>query len=130
MNRKRVIGTNHRNQGEKVMPQYLVANYLPDDFDPSTVSEAMIEEIHVLNREMIDAGVSANFFSFRRRNKDPAKASKQSGRGDFGRFDVLTIGGTSQREATPLAPSRKEEEKNSEIPLFWLLRQRQIRWND
>jgi len=27
------------------MPQYLVANYLPDDFDPSTVTEAMIEEI-------------------------------------------------------------------------------------
>src|SRR5260370_41384653 len=50
-------GTNHRNQGEKVMPQYLVANYLPDDFDPSTVTEAMIEEIHALNREMIAAGV-------------------------------------------------------------------------
>ncbi len=28
------------------MPQYLVANYLPDNFDPSTVTEAMIEEIH------------------------------------------------------------------------------------
>jgi hypothetical protein len=42
---------------EKVMPQYLVANYLPDDFDPSTVTEAMIEEIHALNREMIAAGV-------------------------------------------------------------------------
>jgi hypothetical protein len=40
----------------KVMPQYLVANYLPDDFDPSTVTEAMIEEIHALNREMIAAG--------------------------------------------------------------------------
>jgi len=39
------------------MPQYLVANYLPDDFDPSTVAEAMIEEIHALNREMIAAGV-------------------------------------------------------------------------
>src|ERR1041384_3196144 len=39
------------------MPQYLVANYLPDDFDPSTVTEAMIEEIHALNREMIAAGV-------------------------------------------------------------------------
>src|SRR5258708_12496007 len=38
------------------MPQYLVANYLPDDFDPSTVTEAMIEEIHALNREMIAAG--------------------------------------------------------------------------
>ena len=39
------------------MPQYLVCNYLPDDFDPSTVTEAMIEEIHALNREMIAAGV-------------------------------------------------------------------------
>ena len=39
------------------MPQYLVANYLPDDFDPSTVTEAMVEEIHALNREMIAAGV-------------------------------------------------------------------------
>ena len=38
------------------MPQYLVANYLPDDFDPSAVTEAMIEEIHALNREMIAAG--------------------------------------------------------------------------
>jgi hypothetical protein len=43
--------------GEKNVPQYLVANYLPDDFDPSTVTEAMIEEIHALNREMIAAGV-------------------------------------------------------------------------
>src|SRR5579864_2680913 len=38
------------------MPQYLVCNYLPDDFDPSTVTEAMMEEIHALNREMIAAG--------------------------------------------------------------------------
>ena len=39
------------------MPQYLVCNYMPDDFDPSTVTEAMIEQIHALNREMIAAGV-------------------------------------------------------------------------
>ena len=39
------------------MPQYLVANYLPDDFDQSAVTEAMIEEIHALNREVIAAGV-------------------------------------------------------------------------
>ena len=39
------------------MPQYLVSNYLPDDFDPSTVTEEMMEEIHALNREMIAAGV-------------------------------------------------------------------------
>src|SRR5262245_42301223 len=39
------------------MPQDLVANYLPDDFDPSAVTETMIEEIHALNRELIAAGV-------------------------------------------------------------------------
>ena len=39
------------------MLQYLVANYLPDNFDPSTVSKTMMEEIHALNREMIAAGV-------------------------------------------------------------------------
>ena len=39
------------------MPQYLVCNYIPDDFDPSTVTEAMMEEIHALNREMIASGV-------------------------------------------------------------------------
>ena len=39
------------------MPQYLVSGYLPDNFDPSTVSEATGEEIHALNREMIAAGV-------------------------------------------------------------------------
>ena len=39
------------------MPQYLVCNYMPDNFDPSTVTEAMMEETHVLNREMIAAGV-------------------------------------------------------------------------
>jgi len=39
------------------MPQYLVANYLPDNFDPSTVTEQMMEEIHALNREMIAKGV-------------------------------------------------------------------------
>jgi hypothetical protein len=39
------------------MPQYLVASYFPDDFDPSTVTEAMIEQIHAVNRELIAAGV-------------------------------------------------------------------------
>ena len=39
------------------MPQYLVCNYLPDNFDPSTVTETMTEEIHALNRELIAAGV-------------------------------------------------------------------------
>jgi hypothetical protein len=39
------------------MPQYLIAGYIPDDFDPSTVDEAMVEKIHELNKEMIAAGV-------------------------------------------------------------------------
>jgi hypothetical protein len=41
-----------------IMPQYLVCNYMPDNFDPSTVTEAMIDEIHALNREMDAAGVT------------------------------------------------------------------------
>ncbi len=39
------------------MPQYLVSGYLPDNFDPSTQDETMVEQIHALNREMIAAGV-------------------------------------------------------------------------
>jgi hypothetical protein len=38
------------------MPQYLVAIYHPDDFDPSVETKATIEDIHALNREMIAAG--------------------------------------------------------------------------
>jgi len=38
------------------MPQYLVAIYHPDDYNPSVETEATIEEIHALNREMIAAG--------------------------------------------------------------------------
>jgi hypothetical protein len=39
------------------MPQYLIASYLPDDYDPSAVTEETIEAIHALNREMIAAGI-------------------------------------------------------------------------
>lgn len=39
------------------MPQFLVSGYLPDNYDPSTESEATIEAIHAINREMIAAGV-------------------------------------------------------------------------
>ena len=39
------------------MPQYLIAGYLPDDFDPSTVDEAAGRKIHTLNQEMETAGV-------------------------------------------------------------------------
>jgi hypothetical protein len=40
------------------MPQYMVAGYRPDDFDPSTVDEAMGQKIHALNDEMDAAGVT------------------------------------------------------------------------
>jgi len=39
------------------MPQFLVAGYLPDDFDPSQVDESMGRAIHELNKEMMAAGV-------------------------------------------------------------------------
>ncbi len=39
------------------MPHYLFAGYLPVDFDPATVDEKMVEDIHALNREMVAAGV-------------------------------------------------------------------------
>src|ERR1700743_4021179 len=39
------------------MPQSMVAGYLPDDFDPSQVDEAMGRQIHALSKEMIAAGV-------------------------------------------------------------------------
>ena len=38
------------------MPQYLVAIYHPDNYDPSTETEETIEAIHALNRDMIAAG--------------------------------------------------------------------------
>jgi hypothetical protein len=39
------------------MPQYLVSGFLPDDFDPSAMTEETIRGIHALNKEMIAAGV-------------------------------------------------------------------------
>jgi hypothetical protein len=42
---------------EMTMPQYLVAGYMPDDFDPSSVTEAMGRAIHAFNKEMEAAGV-------------------------------------------------------------------------
>jgi hypothetical protein len=39
------------------MPHYLFAGYLPDDFDPSTHDDAVVEEIHALNRAMVAAGI-------------------------------------------------------------------------
>ncbi len=42
---------------EWTTPPFLVAGYLPDDFDPSWMDEAVGREIHALNEEMIAAGV-------------------------------------------------------------------------
>ena len=39
------------------MPQFLVAGYLPNNFDPSLVDEATGRNIHALNKEMEAAGV-------------------------------------------------------------------------
>lgn len=38
------------------MPQYMLATYLPDDFDPSTLTEENVTAIHALNREIVAAG--------------------------------------------------------------------------
>jgi hypothetical protein len=38
------------------MPQYLLASYLPDDFDPSTVTGDMVQAINDLNEELEAAG--------------------------------------------------------------------------
>ena len=40
------------------MAQYLVAIHHPDNYDSSVEDEAMMEDIHALNREMIATGVS------------------------------------------------------------------------
>ena len=39
------------------MPQYLVAGYLPDDFDPSQMDEEAGRKIRAFNKEMEAAGV-------------------------------------------------------------------------
>jgi hypothetical protein len=44
-----------RIKGE-IMPQYLLANYLPDNFDPSTMTEATVRAINDLNDELEGAG--------------------------------------------------------------------------
>jgi hypothetical protein len=39
------------------MPHYLIVGQLPDNFDPSTVDEAMVHAIDLLSEEMTAAGV-------------------------------------------------------------------------
>ena len=38
------------------MQLYLASSFLPDNFDPSTVTEAMIRDIDVMNEELVAAG--------------------------------------------------------------------------
>jgi hypothetical protein len=38
------------------MPLYLWTSFLPDNFDPSTVTEAMIRDIDVMNDQLVAAG--------------------------------------------------------------------------
>ena len=38
------------------MPQYLLANYLPDNFDPSSMTEATVRALSDLNDELEAAG--------------------------------------------------------------------------
>jgi hypothetical protein len=60
------------------MPQYLVAIHHPDNYDPSTESEAMMRDIDVLNEEMEAAG--ARFFAGGLQSAPHAKSlRKQSG---------------------------------------------------
>ena len=45
-----------RHQQGDVMPQYLLSGFLPDNFDPSSVDEATVHNINVLNEELEAAG--------------------------------------------------------------------------
>jgi hypothetical protein len=49
-----------KGQGE-IMPQYLVATYLPGDYDQSTEDEAMARDVATLEDEMVAAGVKISF---------------------------------------------------------------------
>lgn len=39
------------------MPHYLISGHLPDNFDPSSITEQMVSDIHALNAEMDAAGI-------------------------------------------------------------------------
>src|SRR5271166_6244377 len=53
---RRSAGEPLQENGE-IMTQYLVAIHHPDDFEPSSVTEATMRDIGALNREMVAAGV-------------------------------------------------------------------------
>jgi hypothetical protein len=60
-----------KDKGE-IMPQYLVAIYLPDDYDQSTQDEAMARDIETLEDEMVAAGVRTSF----RGGLSPARSAR------------------------------------------------------
>jgi hypothetical protein len=49
--------TDWENPRHSGSPRYLAAIHLPDEFDPSSVDEAMVRDIDTLNKEMDAAGV-------------------------------------------------------------------------
>jgi hypothetical protein len=71
------------------MPQYLVAGYLPDDFDPSQMDPATGEAIHALNKEMIAAGIRKFACGL-----GPAKSLRGRADGDVTVTDGHYLGGT------------------------------------
>ena len=40
------------------MTQYLATGHLPDNFDPSSVDEAMVRDMDALNEQMVAKGVT------------------------------------------------------------------------
>jgi hypothetical protein len=63
------------------MPQYLLTNYLPDNFDPSTVSEATVQAINELNEELIAAG--ARLLAVGLAPASQAKSLRTAGNGEL-----------------------------------------------
>ena len=57
------------------MPQYLVGIHHPDNYDASQEGEAMINDIHALNKEMIATG--ARFFAGGLESPDKARSLRK-----------------------------------------------------
>jgi hypothetical protein len=68
------------------MTQYLVAIHHPDNYDPSLEGEAMVRDIHVLNKEMDAAG--ARFFAGGLESAPKAKSLRKQPSGEV----VITDG--------------------------------------
>jgi hypothetical protein len=68
------------------MPQYLVAVHHPDNYDPSTETQAMVRDIDVLNAEM--AAARARFFAGGLQSPSRAKSLRKQPGGEV----VITDG--------------------------------------